>query len=233
MLDELAHHFFQAAPAGEARAPSSTAAAPPSARNACSPTSRARGSYERALQVFELHGPRRPGAARRARAGGRRGARAGGRARACPRGIRSAAEIGRELGRADFLARAALGYRGPGEMGSPIEDAALALLEEALRAVADGTALRARLLSRLAGSPPYSDSLATRDAMSREALDLARRAGEARRCATRWRRACRRASDPTTSTTVSPSARELLQLAERSTIRTWRCWRTMPSSARI
>lgn len=179
VLDELAHHFFQAAPAGESpRAIVYCLRAGARAQRLLAYEQGAR-QYERALQLLELHGP--PDAARRAAlllAVGEAHAQAGARDRARS-AFQRAAELGRALGRADVLARAALGDRGVGEMGSPIEDSARALLEEALGAVAEGhPALRARLLSRLAGVPPYSDSLERREGMSREALDLARRAGD-------------------------------------------------------
>ena len=179
VLDELAHHFFQAAPAGESeRAIQHCVRAAERAQRLLAYEQGAR-QYERALQLLELHGP--PDAGRRAEfllAVGEAHALAGARDRARS-AFRRAAEIGRELHRADLLAGGALGYRAIGEMGTPVEDAARALLDEALGAVAEShPALRARLLSRLAGTPPYSESLERRDAMSREALDLARRAGE-------------------------------------------------------
>jgi tetratricopeptide (TPR) repeat protein len=55
----------------------------------------------------------------------------------------------------------------------------LNLLEEARDAVGDSRpALRARLLSRLVGTPQYSESLAARETMSRDAVELARSAGD-------------------------------------------------------
>ena len=179
VLDELAHHFFQAAPAGEsARAIEYCLRAAARAQRLLAYEQGAR-QYERAVQLLELHGP--PDTARRAAlvlAVGEAHAMAGARDRARA-AFQRAAEIGRELGRADILARAALGYRGLGEMGTPTEDATVALLEEALAAVGDDhTALRARLLSRLVGTRPYSDSMETRDTMSREALEFARAAGD-------------------------------------------------------
>jgi tetratricopeptide (TPR) repeat protein len=175
VLDELAHHFFQAAPLGEsARAIDYCLRAARRAHRLLAYEQSAR-QYERALQLFELHGP--PDAARRGElvaAVGEAHALAGARERARAAFSR-AAEIGRAVQRPDILARAALGYRGQGEMGTPVEEAARALLDEALAAVADAwPALRARLLSRLAGTPPHSDSLAARESMSREALELAR-----------------------------------------------------------
>jgi tetratricopeptide (TPR) repeat protein len=84
--------------------------------------------------------------------------------------------MARRLGRADLLASAALGYRGPAEMGSPSDPPTVALLEEALAAVGDGfPVLRARLLSRMAGTPPFADVMATRAALSRDAYALAER----------------------------------------------------------
>src|SRR5262249_23268220 len=62
---------------------------------------------------------------------------------------------------------------------SPIEDEARALLDDALAAVGDSDpALRARLLSRMVGAPPYSESMRQRAILSAEALELARRAGD-------------------------------------------------------
>ncbi len=90
-----------------------------------------------------------------------------------------AADLARRLGRADLLARAALGYRGPAEMGTPSDPPTIALLDEALAAVGDTfPVLRARLLSRMVGTPPYSDSMATRARLSEEALALARPSGD-------------------------------------------------------
>jgi hypothetical protein len=55
-------------------------------------------------------------------------------------------------------------------MGLPPDAKTLALLEEAReRLDADAPALRARVLARLAGTPPYSLSMATRQAFAREA----------------------------------------------------------------
>ncbi len=86
-----------------------------------------------------------------------------------------AAALARRLGRPDLLARAALGYRGPAEMGTPSDHPSVALLEEALTALGTGfPILRARVLSRMVGTPPHSDSMATRARLSEEALAIAR-----------------------------------------------------------
>jgi predicted ATPase/DNA-binding winged helix-turn-helix (wHTH) protein len=179
VLDELAHHFFQAAAAAEsARAIDYCCRAAQRARRLLAYEQSAR-QYERALHVVELYGPA-DGAmlAELVLTVGEAHALAGMRDRAGA-AFRRAAELARELQRADLLARAALGYRGQGEMGTPVEEAALRLLEEARGALPETqAALRARLLSRLVGTPPYSDSLAARESMSREAVELARVAGD-------------------------------------------------------
>ena len=179
VLDELAYHFFQAAPASHVpKAVDYSIRAAERARRLLAYEQSAR-HYERALQVTELHGA--PDQTRRAElilAVGEAHALAGARDRART-AFQRAAEIGRELHHPELLARAALGYRGPGEMGTPADDGATALLEEACVAIGDRhDGLRARLLSRMVGTAPYSLAMTKREAMSREALALARRAGE-------------------------------------------------------
>jgi hypothetical protein len=95
------------------------------------------------------------------------------------RTFQRAADGARALGRADLLARAALGFGGRAEFGVPYDAPLLALLEEALRSVGpsdDG--LRARVLGRLVGTSPHSDSMETRDRLSAEAVALARTTGD-------------------------------------------------------
>lgn len=179
VLDELAHHFFQAAPAGAAaKAVDYCTRAAARAQRLLAYEQGAR-QYERALQVLELHGPddqERRGAL--VIAVGEAHALGGARDRARAAFLR-AAEIARELRHPELLARAALGYRGAGEMGTPADAAAATLFDEALAAVGEAhPALRARLLSRQVGTRPHSDSMAVRETMSREALALARQSGD-------------------------------------------------------
>lgn len=178
-LAELAHHFFEAAPAGtatEAVRFSVRAAERADAQLAYEESAR---HYERALLALDLE--HEPDATCRCelliawgdelRTGGSREA---GRER-----LGEAGELARRLGRNDLLARAAIGYRGFGEMGAPPDARTLALLEEARDALGAGhPVLRARLLARLTGTPPYSLSMATREKLSREAWRLARQAGD-------------------------------------------------------
>jgi DNA-binding winged helix-turn-helix (wHTH) protein len=178
-LDELAFHCFEAAPAGAAeRAIAYATRAAERSRRQLAYEQSAR-QYERALQLAEIHGCLDPvqraelllaTAAAHVLAGARPIA---------DKAFGRAAELGRGIGRVDVVARAALGLRGPGEMGTPLDAATLNLLETSLAALgAAEVALRARLLSRLTGTPPHSDSMERREALSSEALALARHAGD-------------------------------------------------------
>jgi DNA-binding SARP family transcriptional activator/tetratricopeptide (TPR) repeat protein len=93
-----------------------------------------------------------------------------------------AAEIARRARMPDQLARAALGYGGRFVWSRAWGDRNLVpLLEEALTALSEGDSdLRVRLLSRLAGGP-LRDMLPPkpREAMSQQALEMARRLGDA------------------------------------------------------
>jgi DNA-binding SARP family transcriptional activator len=91
-----------------------------------------------------------------------------------------AAAIARRLGLVRRLARAAIGYGGRIVWArSSRDDRLVPLLEEALAALGDSDAeLRIMLLSRLAGALRDEPSRRRRDALSNEAVDLARRTGE-------------------------------------------------------
>lgn len=175
---ELAHHLFEAAPAGDALA----------AVHACRRVAeRAYGllAYEesarqftRALEALEYV---------RAKTGPLRGELwlglgeallASGAAVPASDAFLRAAGIARESDRADLLARAAIGYRGR-QRGSPGDPQSRALLEEARDRVGErDPALRARLLSQLVGTPPYANSMDTRVGLAREASTLAKRSGD-------------------------------------------------------
>jgi DNA-binding winged helix-turn-helix (wHTH) protein len=173
-LFELAHHFYEALPSGASEeAVASCVAAAEAAHEALAYDESAR-HYERALEAEGFARP--PDDGRRAELlvalGEERwtgGEREAGRAR-----LAEAADLARRLGRRDLLARAAIGYRGFGEMGMPADAKTLGLLEEARDALGDEhPVLRARLLARLAGTPPYSLSMARRRELAREAARLA------------------------------------------------------------
>ena len=96
--------------------------------------------------------------------------------------FRDAAELAEERGLAEHLARAALGYGGRILWDVSRDDAYLEpLLERALAALGDAdSALRVRLLARLAGGPLRDASFPSerKAALSREALETARRMGD-------------------------------------------------------
>jgi DNA-binding SARP family transcriptional activator len=93
--------------------------------------------------------------------------------------FQAAAGIARRLGLSTELAQAAVGYGGRIVWGRAGHDELLVpLLEEALAALGRGDSeLRARLLARLAGALRDEHSRERRDALSREAVELARRCG--------------------------------------------------------
>jgi DNA-binding winged helix-turn-helix (wHTH) protein len=178
-LAELAHHFFEAAPgAGVDKALDYAVRAARRAHELLAYEESAR-LYGLALDVLDLELP--PDELRRCElllALGDERAIAGVTERA-RESFERAAELARRLGRVDLFGLAAMGYRGFGEMGNPAEPLALALLADALESLGDDhPAIRARLLSRLTGTPPHSLSMANRERLSEEALGLARKTGD-------------------------------------------------------
>jgi DNA-binding winged helix-turn-helix (wHTH) protein/tetratricopeptide (TPR) repeat protein len=92
---------------------------------------------------------------------------------------RQAASLARRLGRADLLARAALGFGQRAELGPLPAEELRVMLDDALRELPeDAYGLRARVTSRLAGTAPYQHSMQTRGALSRQAVELAKRSGD-------------------------------------------------------
>jgi len=178
-LSEIAHHWFEAAPGGAAERAIAAAVRAAERAHALLAYEESARLYEQALEALALAAPE---AAERRFAllasAGTEYAAAGARDSARAR-FKSAAGIARGLGRADLLARAALGYRGWGEMGVPPDEFTLDLLEDARDALGDrDPALRSRLLSKLTGTAPYMLSMEQRDALAREALELARGSGD-------------------------------------------------------
>ena len=179
--DAIAAHYFAALSGGEAERAADACARAAARASRVFAYEQSVSWYERALQAVVALPAADPArrielmlalAEARAAAGQRDGARD-----VFARG----AEMARHIGRADLLARAALGYRGPTEMGAPSDAPTVALLEEALAAVGDDhPVLRARLLSRMAGTPPCADVMATRSALSHEAFLLAEATGDER-----------------------------------------------------
>jgi DNA-binding winged helix-turn-helix (wHTH) protein/tetratricopeptide (TPR) repeat protein len=169
---EVAHHWLQATPTGDvANAVEWSIRAARRATELAGYEESAR-LYERALGALDLGGSADD--AKRYElhvAAGEAHYAAGARDAARGHG-RSAAAIARRLGRADWLAVAAVEFRGGYENGVPAEPETLAVLREALDAIGGGaTPQRARLLARLAGC---EFDMERRERLSSEALDLAR-----------------------------------------------------------
>jgi tetratricopeptide (TPR) repeat protein len=94
-----------------------------------------------------------------------------------------AAEIARELGDSELLAKAALGYGEPQVEGGLVDRQLVALLEDAIERLSPGdSALRARVVARLSLELTFADDAALsesrREALSLEALQMARRLGD-------------------------------------------------------
>jgi eukaryotic-like serine/threonine-protein kinase len=174
-LAELAHHFLEAAPIGDVEHGlryATAAAEQASARLAYEEAARI---YERTLRALDLVGL--DGAKRcdllldLGEAHHRAGAHA--RARSA---FRRAADLARELGSPERLARAALGYGGPRGSFGIVDETLVGLLEEALNAVGSrDDRVRARLLARLAMELYFGGRAERRADLVDEALAIARR----------------------------------------------------------
>jgi DNA-binding SARP family transcriptional activator len=130
----------------------------------------------------------------------------------------AAAEIARHLHLAQELAHAAAGYGGHYlfERAGP-DDRLVALLEEGLAGLADeDVELRARLLARLSGALRGEPSRDRRDGLSREAVELARRAENAAALAYALDGRAHAILAPDTTAELLAVSTELLELAERT-----------------
>ena len=93
----------------------------------------------------------------------------------------AAVDVARANGATELLGRAALGYAGPWSRLGRVDSRSVELLEEALAAAGDAeTPLRARLLARLGLELYYAGEPERRLELTAQALDLARRVGDAR-----------------------------------------------------
>ncbi|HEX5950499.1 MAG TPA: AAA family ATPase, partial [Actinomycetota bacterium] len=91
----------------------------------------------------------------------------------------SAAESARKLADPERLAQAALGFGEPQVESGVVDRQLLSLLQEAVAGLGPGQdALRVRLLARHSLELTFSDEAETREALSLEAVEIARRLGE-------------------------------------------------------
>jgi hypothetical protein len=209
-LAELAHHFFEAIPV-----------APPDQATTYAELGAARAlrdlAYEEAVRLYRvaLRSMDLFAAGRERRIDdllglGESEARAGDLV-GSRRTLRVARDLAVEAGSVERVARAALAYGGrfgwSRQNGDPD---ILPMLEDALERLGDADPqLRARLLARLAGARRDDWSREPRNSLSAEAVEIARRTGDADTLAyaleTRLRTSC--ASSPRTRTTASASSR--------------------------
>ncbi len=178
-LAELAHHFVHAAAGGEVERAITYATLAAERSGRLLAYEEAARQYVLALQSLDLQerGPT-PRRCDFLLALGEAEARAGRTAQARER-FAQAADLARTLQTPERLARAALGFGGPvvtvGEVDAPL----VRLLDEALSALGDEpSALRARVLGRLAMELLYSEETDRRRNLSAEAVAMARRSGD-------------------------------------------------------
>jgi eukaryotic-like serine/threonine-protein kinase len=175
---ELAHHFIEAAPAGDAD--KAIGYAERAARRAAAQLAHEDAAlhYGRALEVLDLSGATDP--ARRLTLLLELGEaqRRAGRFVASRETFEDAAGIARELGDTESLARAALGVSALSEVGL-LDEAIVALIEESLAALGDqDSVMRVELLGGLAQELVWRDPQGEAAPLTREAAAIARRLGE-------------------------------------------------------
>jgi tetratricopeptide (TPR) repeat protein len=180
-LSELAHHYYAALPAIDPdRVVEYARRAGDHAQSLLAHEEAAR-LYESALQALQLRSPVDRELERALLLGlGDALARSGDMPNARDAFLRAAA-LARATGAAEDLAAAALGYGGrivwARASGDPV---VVSLLEESLAALGDeDTALRARVLARLAGALRDERDPARRFALGEQAVAMARRVGDA------------------------------------------------------
>ena len=176
-LGELAHHFANSGPGGDAKACEYAIRAGERAMHSHA-YEQAAGHFRQALRLQESAGADenvhcelllRLGAGQ-AGAGDYQHAR---------QSYLEAAEIARNVGAPQHLATAALGFGEPQVEGSLVNRQLIELLKEALRVLSpEDHPLRARLLARLSVEYTFSEDTALREPLSQEALDMARRLGD-------------------------------------------------------
>jgi len=180
-LAELAHHFFAGAAEGDVA--KATYYATRAAESALSQLAyeEAVRLYQMALDALDLAETRGNQVGRRCElllALGEAHDKAGDRAKARET-FQQAAALARELGHAEGLARAALGFAYHWFTFASIGETEISLQQEALSALGDrDSALRARLMSRLAAALCVTASRERAVSLSQDAEAVARRVGD-------------------------------------------------------
>jgi DNA-binding SARP family transcriptional activator len=179
-LAELAYHFFEAAPGGDAEKAVAYARRAGERALALLAYEEAARFFELALQALELNPPVQAsmGCDVLLALGDALGK--AGSTHEAKKALLAAANLARSAGLREHLARAALGYGGPFPwLRAGTDERLVPLLEEALQALGDEESeLRVRLLARLAGALRDQPSLEPRSSLSREAVAIAQRLGD-------------------------------------------------------
>jgi eukaryotic-like serine/threonine-protein kinase len=177
-LAELAHHFLEGAPAGDAEQGLRYATAAAEHASAHLAYEEAARMYERALWALDLAPADGAQRCDLLLALGEAHHRAGTHAQARA-AFRHAAEAARELSSPERLVRATLGYAGPRGSFGVVDEELVGLLDEALTVLgAHDDAPRARLLARLAMELYFAGAGERRATLVDEALAIARRLGD-------------------------------------------------------
>jgi tetratricopeptide (TPR) repeat protein len=180
-LAELAHHFLEGLPGGDVDKAITYAARAGDRANEQLAYTEAAIQYERALQALELKEPadERQRCELLVKLGETRWSAA--RPERTGESLEEAAALAERLGEWDLFARAALAVSGP-NVGFRVEiGGATALLERALGALEDhDSALRARVMGRLAGLQAFVGNPAGKEPLARAAIAMARRVGDTR-----------------------------------------------------
>jgi tetratricopeptide (TPR) repeat protein len=215
-LAELAYHFFEASPQGDA------GKAYDYARRAGDRAARllayeeAVRLYKRAVQVIEAGAPMEDlrhcetllalGDAQ-LRAGDEEGAK---------ETFLGAADLARRLNAPERLAHAALGYGGRYWMAARGDRAVIPLLEEALSSLEEGdSTLRARLMARLSCAIRDQPFRERRGQLSEDAVEMARRVGDSRTLAYALAARCVALPGPDTLDQFGEAAADAVRFGQR------------------
>jgi tetratricopeptide (TPR) repeat protein len=171
---ELAHHFVEAAPVGDPVKALEHAHRAGLEALAALAYERAADLFDAALSALDLlPEPDEPRRGELLLLRGQAQMQSGGDAARST--LLAAIDLARRVDDPDLLGRAALSLGGFGLSPGMVDDDLVAVLEEALRGLPpDGSALRARLLVRLAVALYYSDQGQRREDLVQEALGIAR-----------------------------------------------------------
>jgi len=178
-LAEVAHHFFAAAPAGDARKAIEYARRAAERADAQLAYEEAARLYQMALRALELTEEADGGSRCELLLALGEAQRRAGNVQAANEAFLGAIEIGRTLGAGEVLARAVLGFGTDVVAPDGVDEPLVGLLEEALRSLpANDDALRVRVHARLGRELYLARSPERRLSLTAEAVEMARRLGE-------------------------------------------------------